>query len=270
MRETLEAFEELAAHFAPQVLIVGGMAIVGLGLCLWLGGSRGARPVTAALCAAAGAIAAWLLARPEDTAIAAAVAAMVGLLVGAVLYKPLLGFVGAALGALAVAIVLAAPVLAAQPAWQWPAPNLGRGEFLAVDRTILTLGADALFAARKVLSALVHLSPPQLAGIALTALVIAALGIVTPRLVRLATCSVLGTMCIFVGMVMLLLYKGAQPIGRMYDNGPVYAAVFAAMATFGLAAGLLLDPHKTPRTAPGAKKGEAKCRSTSSHKHPRQ
>ncbi len=51
--------------------------------------------------------------------------------------------------------------------------------------------------------------------------------------------AVLGTLLIFAGMILLLLYKGAMPISRITDNQAFYAAVLAAMAAFGTIVQLL-------------------------------
>jgi hypothetical protein len=58
-----------------------------------------------------------------------------------------------------------------------------------------------------------------------------------------ALCSaVLGTLLIFAGMVLLLLYKGAMPVTVIDRKAPFFAAVFGAMIAFGTIEQLVLCP----------------------------
>jgi len=45
--------------------------------------------------------------------------------------------------------------------------------------------------------------------------------------------SLCGTLIIFVGMILLLIYKGAEPIKAISGRPTFYIALFAAMALFG-------------------------------------
>jgi hypothetical protein len=53
-------------------------------------------------------------------------------------------------------------------------------------------------------------------------------------------CAALGTMLIFGGMILLLLYKGAAPISRICQNRLFYQSIFGIMTAFGMAEQLLL------------------------------
>jgi hypothetical protein len=72
--------------------------------------------------------------------------------------------------------------------------------------------------------------------------IIAALAVIFPtagfsqrRLTSALCCAALGTILIFAGMILLLLYKGAAPISRICQNQLYYLGVFAAMTAFGTA-----------------------------------
>jgi hypothetical protein len=65
-------------------------------------------------------------------------------------------------------------------------------------------------------------------------------------------CAALGTMLIFAGMILLLLYKGAAPISRICGKQPFYTTVFIAMTAFGTTEQLLLCQRAKKR--PTAKK----------------
>jgi len=53
-------------------------------------------------------------------------------------------------------------------------------------------------------------------------------------------CAALGTVLIFAGMILLLLYKGAMPVGYISGRQSFYIAVFIAMIAFGTTEQLLL------------------------------
>jgi len=69
----------------------------------------------------------------------------------------------------------------------------------------------------------------------------------------------LGTMFIFAGMILLLLYKGSAPISAIFHKAPVYATVFAAMAAFGAVVQLVFcrqGKRKSRRVEQPGKGGE--------------
>jgi len=53
-------------------------------------------------------------------------------------------------------------------------------------------------------------------------------------------CATLGTMLIFAGMILLLLYKGAVPINHISSKQSFYTAIFIIMTAFGTIEQLLL------------------------------
>jgi hypothetical protein len=67
-----------------------------------------------------------------------------------------------------------------------------------------------------------------------------AVGFSRQRLTSAFCCAVLGTMLIFAGMILLLLYKGAAPASRICQNQLFYQGIFGAMIVFGMAEQLLL------------------------------
>lgn len=62
---------------------------------------------------------------------------------------------------------------------------------------------------------------------------IAGTGFFLGHLIPALCCAALGTILIFTGMVLLLLYKGSVPISHISSRQPFYAVVFAAMIAFG-------------------------------------
>jgi hypothetical protein len=76
--------------------------------------------------------------------------------------------------------------------------------------------------------------------IAVLAVAFIAAGFYQRSLTSAFCCAALGTMLIFAGMILLLLYKGAAPISRICQNQLFYLGVFAAMTAFGTAEQLLV------------------------------
>jgi len=60
------------------------------------------------------------------------------------------------------------------------------------------------------------------------------------RFIPALCCAALGTMLIFAGMILLLLYKGALPVSCISRNQSFYASVFMAATAFGTIEQLLL------------------------------
>jgi hypothetical protein len=60
------------------------------------------------------------------------------------------------------------------------------------------------------------------------------------RLLSALVLSVVGTAMVFAGMIMLLIYKGSQPVTYIIQKQYFFAAIFAIMAVFGTVEQLLL------------------------------
>jgi hypothetical protein len=67
----------------------------------------------------------------------------------------------------------------------------------------------------------------------LLALIFLGLGFVFRRLAGATCFSVLGTLLIAAGMIVLLLYKGAAPLSWISNRPLMYVGIFAGMAVFG-------------------------------------
>jgi len=69
------------------------------------------------------------------------------------------------------------------------------------------------------------------------------------RLVPALFCAACGTALIFAGMVLLLLFKGAESLEYISTNEPFYDTVFAAMLAFGTVVQLILCPRMKEKFA---------------------
>jgi hypothetical protein len=92
--------------------------------------------------------------------------------------------------------------------------------------------------------------------IAALAVVFIAAGFLQRRLTSAFCCAALGSILIFAGMILLLLYKGAAPISRICQNQLFYQGIFGVMTAFGTAEQLLLCQRIKERLT--RKKGKSK------------
>jgi len=98
--------------------------------------------------------------------------------------------------------------------------------------------------------------------IAAPAVIFLICGVILWRFTSALFFSVLGTMVLFFGMILLLLYKGNQPVDQIRGKPIIYAGVFLAMAAFGTIEQLLLckgsKKKKVTEIEPGEEKGKGK------------
>lgn len=76
--------------------------------------------------------------------------------------------------------------------------------------------------------------------IAVLSVIVIIAGFLLWRLTSALCYATLGTFLIFIGMILLLLYKGAMPASEIADKGSFYLMVFVAMVAFGTVEQLLL------------------------------
>ncbi len=75
---------------------------------------------------------------------------------------------------------------------------------------------------------------------AVAAIIFTTAGYFMPQLIIALTCSVLGTVIISFGMILLLLFKGAQPITHIYAKAYIFGVAALAMVVFGSAVQMML------------------------------
>jgi hypothetical protein len=256
MSDVLRNFELTAVHFTPGFLIAAGLATLAIGLCIWLGGLRAGKLIAAIPAAAAGALAALVIAGPKPGAVAgmAVIAAGFALLFD----KAALTVAAAAFTVIAALLVFAAPALEDQlnsdrPKYQVPADDsvLDVAESLSITNAQIAYFGHSIAAAVKSQNVLAF-SVAAIAG-----LVVAALGFLAPRIVAAVACASFGAILIFIAMISLLLYKGAAPLSRIHQKPVFYAVAIAAMIAFGTMAQLLLCPtHRKIKETEKHNRGE--------------
>jgi hypothetical protein len=248
MLEASQNLEQVAIFFAPRILIIPGILSILIGLCIWLGGLRFNRLIATVGGALAGLILTFQVTEHRAATITLAVLVGAGL---ALFFKRIAVILIAVLiTALAVLIISAGPdYQAATPVplseFQFSG-NSGTEEKLDVEESLEIVKLFLNYYYTEISNTVREgaKNPEGLAFALIGALIIAAFGAFMSRLTVSVTLSVLGVGIICLGMILLLLYKGAHPISHIYERMAIYNSVFLIMIVFGAAVELLLCPNK--------------------------
>ncbi len=210
--------EQRAAELPFKLLVGVGLASVIVGLFIWLGG-LGFRKLLAIIAGAvAGGVAGYIVLGTNTMAVA--VSAAIGAVIAVMLEKVFMALLAAAMMAASAFFIIA----------ELKEIDLSNG---------LWQGLRAM----------------PLEGLAVMVAAVAVAIILTIYLWNFMSalcCAVLGTLLVFAGMVLLLLYKGTQPITAISNKPLFYGGVFVVMVAFGAVEQLLLC--KGSRKEAGKKK----------------
>jgi len=237
MLEILQNFEQVTARFAPVILIVPGLVAIIVGLFIWLGGLRFRRPLITLVGAVTGGICGFFLISRNIIAatLAAGLAALIAIVFERLIITVLLAAIVAAFG---LAILLGPYVQVDEPVN--PGKIVNQASTVTISQSVEILKAYAIDFTGKIKQACSQMPAYSWAIIAALAVIFTVAGFWLWRLASALCCAVLGTLLIFAGMILLLLYKGSAPISKIADRGSLYAAIFIAMTAFGTFEQLLL------------------------------
>jgi len=235
MLDFFQNFEQEASRFAFLVLIVPGVTAIIVGLFIWLGGLGFRRLLVALVGAIGGGICGFFLISRNfiAAALAAGLAALIAIIFERLISAILLAAIAAAFG---LAILLGPYIQAAEPAKPVnPDKIANQDSAVTISQSIEILKAFAIDFTGRIKSALVNSQMPAYnwAIIAALAVIFTVAGFWLWRLASALCCAVLGVLLIFVGMILLLLYKGSTPITKIAASTSFYAAIFIAMTAFG-------------------------------------
>lgn len=262
MLDILKSFEQVATRFSPAVLIVPGLVLVILGLFTWLGGLGFRRVLLALVGAITGGLCAFIIS--HQNAAIAALSALVAALVAAVLQRL---FTAVLLGAIAFAIaflIVARPYLAEHQGTLIGERNLGRSDqTLTVRESLDVVRAYGLDLADGFKYAGRRLAPLSWAIAAAVGAGLLTLGMLFRHLGGALSCSILGTALVFVGLVLLLMFKRSDPVTHIENRAGFYGLALLGMAAFGTLEQLLLC-----RRADRERRAETKSRKAAPDKAP--
>jgi hypothetical protein len=273
MLEIFQNFKQMTARLAPSVLIGPGAAAVLIGLFVWLGGLRLKKVLVAIVGAVGGGVLGFVVISPS--VLAATISAAVAAVIAIIFEKALIAILAAALVGAFGFVFLVGPYIQSSQAADPADPSLGlpaqgdttiEAATLSVDGSIEELKAYAVDVGGQMKQACSQMPLFRWAMITVSAaILVAALAAISiaggPALWRFtsALCfSVFGTVLIFAGMILLLLYKGTAPVSHIHGRALIYAGVFAAMAAFGAFEQLLVCRRAKPESAKKGKAGKDK------------
>jgi hypothetical protein len=237
---------------SPIVLVGPGLVCVIVGLFIWLGGLGFRKVLAAAAGAATGAICGFCV--PGQNIM---YAAFIALLAGtfAMLFERIyIVILAAALAAAFGFVILAGPHFddSRQGGGASSGQASAQDSALGVRKSTEKLREYMYNAGGKIKHAGSQMPMYKWAIIAVLVIVCVAAGASLRRLTSALCCSVLGTVLIFGGMILLLLNKNSRPVSIISNRPLSYLAVFAAMIAFGTIEQLLLCRQQT-EASPAAK-----------------
>lgn len=254
MLEVLESFERAAVRLSPIVLVLPGLFLAGLGLFVWLGGLGFRRVLFGLLGALTGAIAAFCLAGKNLVATVSAVLALA--LIAAVFQRFFAAVLLGVLAGAAAFLVLAWPVLNSRDVTVASRQDQADTDAkLTVKESLEIVEGYWLDLAAKVKHAVAGLPALSWAIVGAVGLGLLAFGLAFRRLGGAMSCAAAGTLMVFAGLVLLLMFKGAVPIACIESRAVFYGLVAAGMVGFGTLEQFLLCRRAESR------------RKTESHRH---
>jgi uncharacterized membrane protein YwzB len=256
MLNAFQTFENDCLAMAPEFMLPVGIGLVGIGLCLWLGGLNWPRIAGGLLGALIAGICTLFLPMLKLNIILGIIG--ISAVVGAILDKPAIIFSGG----IATAVI---SLIAFAPAIEFdsntPSPVMENSQ----TQTTLSASQSAVFGFEWIeyfatnIGASINQNEPLKKAISTgAALAVIFVGIALRRLVSAIACSAIGTIVVFSGMIILLLHKGSQPLTNIYQKPEFYATAAVCMVIFGTLSELLLCPVQKNKNKQINKNGEQK------------
>ena len=261
MLEILQDFESAiggAGRLSPVVLVGPGLVCVIAGLFIWLGGLGFRKLLVAVAGAICGSIFGFFAI--GQNIISAAFAAVLTAALAMVFERLFIAILTAALAAVFAFVVLAGSYIEnSQPAAPISSGEMStQGTAIGVRESAEKLKAYIIDVSQRIKHAGSQMPVYHWAIIMVLALIFIVAGFSLWRLAMALCCSLLGTILIFAGMILLLLHKGAVPVSIICSKSSYYATVFIAMAAFGTSGQLLLCKRQKTRSTGKRQMGKNK------------
>ena len=254
MLELLRYYEQAAGQFEVGLLVLPGVFAVLAGLVIWLAGLRVRKVVSALIITIIAVSCTPLLFK--YSLVPAICLAVVAIFAGLFFEKVILSVIAGAIG---VVICLTA----------FAVPQINKSDYSAaypkIDPTIqasITSSAEAIsvlkqhlcYAGDVITNAHLDFNSYYWIAAIATGIIIMVAGFIFPRLIIGLCCACVGAALVFTGMILLLLYKNAEPMSCIWQKGSYFTAVFAAMTAFGASVQLLFCRQKSAKTNKKEKK----------------
>ena len=261
MLEILRDFETAiggAVRLSPLILVGPGLAVVIIGLFIWLGGLGFRKLLVAVAGAICGGICGFFAI--GQNIVSAAFAAALTAALAMVFERLFIAILTAALAAVFAFVVLAGPYI--ENSQQAATIRLGemsaQGQTISVRESVEKMKAYIIDAGQRIKHAGLQMPVYHWMIIMVLVLIFIVAGFSLWRLAMALCCSALGTILIFAGMILLLLHKGAVPVSIICSKSSYYATAFIAMTAFGTSEQLLLCKRSKTRSAGKRQRGKNK------------
>jgi len=237
----LREFQDSVYQLSPVVLIGVGFILIWIGLSLWLGGLKWLK----ILAAFAGAGVGYALANCcTDKQIYILIGfSVIGGFIALFIEKTVVVFGVAVLTAVFVNVLIAWPTLAESKTWEdTPKMELSKDTPPDVVQSLTVLETYTRYACQKSVQIIKSLGSVGYTAAIIAILVVLGVGFAMPRGVCALGCAVVGVSWIALGLLLLLLYKGAKPIDYVIQQAEVLAMVALIVIAFGTLVDLALCP----------------------------
>lgn len=248
MLEIAHNLESVAPHFPAVVLVLPGIIAVIFGLCFWLAGLSASKVLAAITGATVALCCLSFLPTPNILALILVVGFGIALAIifSRTVVVLLTTILVAAVGFLLLSVAYAEKDRNLQtfPKYQiWSAQKYNFSESIDI---AAGLADDVIDAAKEAGSKM----PFYVCAILALITVFAFVGAIIFRQAGTAFgCSLAGTLLVFAGMILLLLFKGSRPLSVIFSKAAFYIPVFLAMVAFGVIEQLVLCPAARKKTA---------------------
>jgi hypothetical protein len=269
MIEIFQNLEQITSRFSPLVLILSGIVLLLLGLCIWVAGLSLRKILISLVGLAVGIIVGLYVVGRNifSTALSGSLAALIAL----ILEKVLVVMLASALAATIAFTILAQPYFVQTEIVQNQNDISTQAAPTGLSENLQELKKFGIDAGEKIKQAGTKIPVYIWAIIAAVAAIILVSGMFLWRFTSALFFSITGTKTIFLGMILLLSYKGAKPISHIHSNPLIAAAIFLSMAGFGTIVQLLLckgaKKEKITKIKPGGKKAEGEKDSKEKAEH---
>ena len=238
MLEIFQNFEQMTGRFAPLVMIVSGVVFLLLGLCIWLSGLALRKILISIAGLAAGIVVGLFIVGRNifSASLSGALAALIAL----IFEKVLAVLLAAALASAIAFAVLSEPYFEKAEITEVQSEISEQTTTAGLDETLKELKKFGLDAGEKIKRAGTKIPIHIWTIIAAPGVIFLICGALLWRWNTALFFSVTGTAVICLGIILLLSYKGAEPVSHIRSMPFISVAVFLAVAGFGTIVQLLL------------------------------
>ncbi|MCE5187112.1 MAG: hypothetical protein LLF76_13400 [Planctomycetaceae bacterium] len=225
----------------PVILLAPALVLAGGGLLIWLGGIRWMRLIAAIVGALLGLLCAWLW--TDRSLIPMVICAVVVFGLSLLLYKFMIVLLA---GLLAAGLVLFVPAGLHALRDIEPVRNRSdqRPQSLDFSQSLTRVEEYVSSGAQGTLDYLRAVPSGQKSIALMVGLGVIGAGLFSWRLVCAAGCSMLGCILLASGMMLLLFYKGSDPLSLLKQKTALVGGVLIAMLIFGTLVQYWLCPKK--------------------------